>query len=109
MDPICNVKISCDGDIHEQISRRERLHFVVGHIMGSIGTTQFINSLHDHKGCLMANISGRHQGIESAIEEAWAAAGETYVEFTFEKPMEPERWDRCATCDARVFCDYRAV
>jgi len=102
-----DIKISCDGDLHEQISRRNRLHFVIGYITGSIGSTQFINSLHDHKGCLTANITGRHQGIEDAVKDAWSAAGEDHVEFVFERPMEPALWERCKSCDARLFCEHR--
>lgn len=100
-----DIKISCDGDLHEQISRRQRLYFVAGHIIGSIGSAQFLNSLHDRKGTLTANITGRHQGLEDAVKDAWAEVGEDQVEFVFERPMDPDVWEKCKTCNARLFCE----
>ena len=100
-----DIKISCDGDIHEQITRKQRLHFVVGHALARAGSLQFLNSLHDHKGLLTVNMTEHHLGLEAAVMEAWHVAGESAIEFEFETPMEPEQWDRCRKCEARFFCE----
>lgn len=105
MEEILGVKISCDGNLHEQIYRRERLFFVAGYVLAQAGTLQFLNSLHDRKGLLTAHINGHHFALEAAIQNAWNNAGEDAVEFIVERPMEPWEWDRCKACDKRFFCD----
>lgn len=105
MKTMFDVEISCDGDIHEQITRIQRLYFVLGYLEAALGTLHFLNSLHDRKGVLTANISGHHFALEAAIMDAWQAAGEDQVEFVRMKPKEPEQWEKCKACDARLFCD----
>ena len=105
MKTLFDVEISCDGDIHEQITRSQRLYFVLGYAFAINGTLQFINSIHDRKGVLTVDITGHHYALENAIAEAWNNAGESSVHFVRKAPKEPEQWERCKVCDARLFCD----
>jgi hypothetical protein len=103
MEEMYGVKTSGSGNVIEQVSRNQRLHFVMGYVMAKCGTLQFIGALYDRKGTLNVDMGMRHAPTESALREAWAAAGESMdsVEFSFRVGVNPSK---CATCEARTFC-----